>query len=80
MQLGWQATSKLRVYVELMQLTVASPADLETARESLLVEEMLLQVRGQIADAKVALEILQDREQKLSSKKRKAESEPDSQP
>ncbi|CAK9018309.1 unnamed protein product, partial [Durusdinium trenchii] len=74
------ATSKLRVYVELMQLTVASPADLETARESLLVEEMLLQVRGQIADAKVALEILQDREQKLSSKKRKAESEPDSQP
>ena len=71
MQLGWQATSKLRVYVELMQLTVASP---------LLVEEMLLQVRGQIADAKVALEILQDREQKLSSKKRKAESEPDSQP
>lgn len=80
MQLGWQATSKLRVYVELMQLTVASPADLETARESLLVEEMLLQVRGQIADAKVALEILQDREQKLSGKKRKAESEPDSQP
>ncbi|CAK8997213.1 Cryptochrome DASH [Durusdinium trenchii] len=77
---GYAATSKLRVYVELMQLTVASPADLETARESLLVEEMLLQVRGQIADAKVALEILQDREQKLSSKKRKAESEPDSQP